>query len=368
MKDKTNKIRLTTMSTKAGCAAKFGPGNLAKVMAHMNPQEGKEDPNLLVGFGTCDDAGVYKIAPDYALIQTVDFFTPIVDDPYTFGAIAAANALSDVYAMGGTPLTALNICCFSTGLEPEVYAEILQGGLDKVREAGAALLGGHTVTDNEVKFGVSVTGYVHPDKVLTNGGAKPGDVLILTKPLGTGVISTAFKNGIIEEEAMAEAIGSMCTLNKGASEAAQLIGVNACTDVTGFGLSGHSYEVAAASRVSLRIDISKLPVMEGVSELIEKECIPGGGYANRSYYEKWVEFQGEINETQKALVFDPQTSGGLLISVPAGKSKALLEELQKRKTLCSRVIGEVLPEREGDIRMTYYDGGLPADTGREGCN
>lgn len=355
MKEENNKVRLTTLSTKAGCAAKFGPGNLAKVMAHMNMQERKDDPNLLVGFGTCDDAGVYKITPDYALIQTVDFFTPIVDDPYTFGAIAATNALSDVYAMGGTPLTALNICCFSTGLDPLVYAEILQGGLDKVTEAGAVVLGGHTVTDNEVKFGVSVTGYVHPDKVLTNGGAKPGDVLILTKPLGTGVISTAFKNNIIEEEAMAEAIASMSTLNKAAAESAQLIGVNACTDVTGFGLSGHSYEVAAASNVNIRINISKLPVMEGVLELIEKECIPGGGYANRSHYEKWVEFQGEISEIKKALVFDPQTSGGLLISVPKEKADDLVDELMKRKTLRSQVIGEVLPKTDENNYITYYE-------------
>lgn len=356
MKDKTNKVRLTTLSTKAGCAAKFGPGNLAKVMAHMNMQERKDDPNLIVGFGTCDDAGVYKIAPDYALIQTVDFFTPIVDDPYTFGVIAATNALSDVYAMGGTPLTALNICCFSTGLEPEVYAEILQGGLDKVTEAGAVVLGGHTVTDNEVKFGVAVTGFVHPDKVFTNGGAKPGDVLVLTKPIGTGVISTAFKNEIIGEDKMAEAITSMSTLNKAACEAARKIGVNACTDVTGFGLSGHSYEVASASNVNIRIDISKIPVMEGVLELIEKECIPGGGYANRSHYEKWVEFEGDISEIKKALVFDPQTSGGLLISVPKEKAEDLVKELKDRKTLRSQIIGEVLPKTDSDKYITYYEG------------
>ena len=354
--EEKNKVRLTTMSTKAGCAAKFGPGNLAKVMAHMNRQERKDDPNLIVGFGTCDDAGVYQIAPDYALIQTVDFFTPIVDDPYTFGAIAATNALSDVYAMGGTPLTALNICCFSTGLGPEVYAEILQGGLDKVTEAGAVVLGGHTVTDNEVKFGVSVTGHVHPDKVLTNGGAKPGDVLILTKPIGTGVISTAFKNEMIREEDMKEAITSMSTLNKAASEAAQKIGVSACTDVTGFGLSGHSYEVAAASNVNIRINISKVPVMEGVLALIEKECIPGGGYANRSHYEKWIEFEGDISDIKKALVFDPQTSGGLLLFVPKEKAFDLVKELQERGTLRSQVIGEVLSKTEGEKFITYYEG------------
>jgi len=257
--------------------------------------------------------------------------------------------------MGGTPLTALNICCFSTGLDPSVYAEILQGGLDKVTEAGAVVLGGHTVTDNEVKFGVSVTGFVHPDRVLTNGGAKAGDILILTKPLGTGVISTAFKNNIIEEDAMAEAITSMSTLNKAGAEAAQHIGVSACTDVTGFGLSGHAYEVAAASSVSIRINISKLPLMKGVLELIEKDCIPGGGYANRSHYEQWVEFEGAIAEAKKALGFDPQTSGGLLISVPKEKADALVTELEARKALRSQIIGEVLPKTEGSKYITYYE-------------
>lgn len=356
MENEKNKVRLTTLSTKAGCAAKFGPGNLSKVMAHMNMQERKDDPNLIVGFGNCDDAGVYRIAPDYALIQTVDFFTPIVDDPYTFGSIAATNALSDVYAMGGTPLTALNICCFSTGLEPEIYAEILQGGLDIVTEAGAVVVGGHTVTDNEVKFGVSVTGFVHPDKVLTNGGAKPGDVLILTKPLGTGVLSTAFKNQLIEEEDLEEAITSMTTLNKAACEAAVEVGVNACTDVTGFGISGHSYEVASASNVNIRIDISKIPVMKQVLDLIEKECIPGGGYANRSHYEQWVEFEGDISEVKKALVFDPQTSGGLLLSVPKEKADELVKALETRKTLRSQVIGEVFEKNESDKYITYYMG------------
>jgi len=348
-----NKVRLTQLSSKAGCAAKFGPGNLSKVMAYMNVQEQKYDPNLIVGFSTCDDAGVYRIAPDYALIQTVDFFTPIVDDPYTFGAIAAANALSDVYAMGGTPLTALNIFCFSTGMDPEVYAQILQGGLDKITEAGAVLLGGHTVTDNEVKYGVSVTGYIHPEKVLANRGAKPGDVLILTKPLGTGVISTAFKSGMLDEEGMQEAITSMSTLNKAASEVIQQIGVNGCTDVTGFGLAGHMYELASASNVKLKIKLSKLPVMQGVPKLIEKGCIPGGGYANRSHYEKWVAFEGNVSEVEKALVFDPQTSGGLLISVPGEKAEALVKALSEKNVLRYEVIGEVLERNESDRYITF---------------
>jgi selenide,water dikinase len=356
--EENKKVRLTEMSTKAGCAAKFAPGNLSKIMERMNMQERKDDPNLIVGFGTCDDAGVYKIAKDYALIQTVDFFTPIVDDPYMFGAIAATNALSDVYAMGGTPLTALNICCFSVGLDLDVYAQILQGGLDKITEAGAVLLGGHTVTDNEIKYGVSVTGFVHPERVLTNGGAKPGDVLVLTKPIGTGVISTAFKNKIIDECMMEEAINSMSTLNKTASEVMQSVGVNACTDVTGFGLAGHMYEMASASGVRCKADISKIPVMKGVFELIEKECIPGGGRANRKHYEKWIEFEGEILEVKRALVFDPQTSGGLLISVSKDKVKELVTELSKRNVLRSEIIGEVLSKSDEDKYITFTDGRL----------
>lgn len=348
-----NKIRLTETSTKAGCAAKFGPGNLSKILEHMKKQERTDDPNLIVGFGTCDDAGVYKIAPDFALIQTVDFFTPIVDDPYTFGVIAATNALSDVYAMGGKPLTALNICCFSTGLEPEVYAQILQGGLDKITEANALLLGGHTVTDNEVKYGVSVTGFVHPDRVLTNAGAKPGDVLVLTKAIGTGVISTAFKNKIIEEQMMEEAIESMSMLNKDASEVMQDIGVNACTDVTGFGLAGHMYEMASASNVNCKVNIPKIPVMKRVFELIEKDCIPGGGRANRKHYEGWVTFEGDIAETKKALVFDPQTSGGLLISVPKEKADALVTELVRRNVSRAEIIGEVCIKSDEKSYITF---------------
>ena len=338
----TERIRLTHLSSKAGCASKFGPGDLARVLSHLKDLESTVDPNLIVGIKTSDDAGVYRISPDYALIQTVDFFTPIVDDPYSFGQVAATNALSDVYAMGGKPLTALNICCFSTGVDPGVLAEILRGGAEKIIEAGAVLLGGHTVTDNEIKYGVSVTGFVHPGKVVTNAGAKPGDVLVLTKPLGTGILSTAFKNDAIGEEEFMEAVRSMTTLNKAASEVMQEVGVNACTDVTGFSLAGHSYEMASASGVQCRIFASELPFMAGVFEMIEKEFVPGGAYANRRHFGQWLGFKDGVPDVHKMAVFDPQTSGGLLISVGRDKAGILIDGLKKRDVLRAQIVGEVV--------------------------
>ena len=314
----------------------------------MKSAEKSIDPNLIVGLGTSDDAGVYRISADIALIQTVDFFTPVVDDPYYFGLIAAANALSDIYAMGGKPLTALNICCFSTGLAPEVLADILRGGADKIAEAGAVLVGGHTVTDNEIKYGLSVTGTVHPDKVIANAGARPGDVLVLTKPLGTGVFSTAFKNDAIGEFEFSRAVSSMAALNRGASEAMQEAGVNGCTDITGFGLAGHLYEMAAASGVRCKVDYRKLPFLEGLHELIEKEFVPGGAYNNSRHFGRFIKFSAGIPDTGKLAVFDPQTSGGLLISVPAEKADMLVKKLKEKRTLCAAIIGEVVEKLSGD--------------------
>jgi selenide, water dikinase len=338
------KIRLTKMCSKGGCASKFGPGELATVLSHLKNLESTVDTNLLVGLKTSDDAGVYRIAPDLALIQTVDFFTPVVDDPYTFGAVAATNALSDVYAMGGKPLTALNICCFSVGVDSGILAEILRGGVDKILEAGAVLLGGHTVTDNEIKYGVSVTGTVHPDKVVTNAGAKAGDVLILTKPIGTGILSTAFKNDAIGEEGFSEAIRSMTTLNKAASEVMQKVGVNACTDVTGFGLTGHLYEMASASGVQARIFAEELPLMDGLLDMIEKEFIPGGVYANRKHFGQWVGFSDKISDSYKMAFFDPQTSGGLLIAVPEEKADELVAGLKEQNVLRTQIIGQIMKD------------------------
>lgn len=341
------RIRLTKMSSKGGCASKFAPGDLSKALNRLRDNEDSSDPNLIIGLKTSDDAGVYRIAPDYALIQTVDFFTPIVDDPYTFGLVAATNALSDVYAMGGKPLTALNISCFSTSLDIEVLTQILQGGAEKVKEAGAILLGGHTVTDNEVKYGLSVTGFIHPDKVTSNAGAKAGDVLILTKAIGTGILSTAFKNDAIGEAEFAEAVSSMTTLNKAASEAMQIVGVNSCTDVTGFSLMGHMYEMASASNVHCRVFAAEVPFMDRVFELIEKEYVPGGAYANRRHFGPWVDFEEGISEVLKTAFFDPQTSGGLLISVEKEKADTLINELKKHNVLHTQIIGEIEEKSAG---------------------
>jgi selenide, water dikinase len=353
-----NKIRLTQLSSKAGCASKFGPGDLARVLSHLKDMESTIDPNLIVGIKTSDDAGVYRIAPDYALIQTVDFFTPIVDNPYTFGQIAATNALSDVYAMGGKPLTALNICCFSPGIDAEILADILRGGADKIRESGAVLLGGHTVTDNEIKYGVSVTGFVQPEKVVTNAGAKAGDVLILTKPIGTGILSTAFKNDAINEAGLSQAVQSMTTLNKTASEVMQEIGVHACTDVTGFSILGHTYEMADASAVQCRIFAADIPLMDGIFDLVAQEYIPGGTYANQRHFGQWVSFENEISEQQKMVLFDPQTSGGLLIAIEREKVDRLIAELKKAKVLRAQIVGEVVePHSEANVITVYNRGG-----------
>lgn len=305
-------------------------------------------PDLLVGLNTADDAGVFRISPDTALIQTVDFFTPIVDDPYLYGQIAAANSLSDVYAMGGRPVTALNICAFPDGeIEPEVIAKVLLGGHDKVAEAGAVVAGGHTVDDAEPKYGLAVTGVVHPDRVVTNAGARPGDRLVLTKPLGTGLMSDAY---IDEEEDVGEAdiregCESMALLNASASQAMVKHGAHACTDVTGFGLIGHGMGLARASGVSLRVRASAVPFFELAMALAERR--QGGGLRrNRMAYEPHVGFSGDVSEAWRRLLFDPQTSGGLLIAVAEGDAGALLTDLLAAG-LRAAEIGEVV-ERVGE--------------------
>lgn len=311
-------------------------------MCHLDKNTENRDPNLLVGFDMSDDAGVYQITPDLALVQTVDFFTPIVDDPFLYGQIAAANSLSDIYAMGGKPLTALSIACFSCSLDPKILVEILKGGEDKIKESGTILLGGHTVTDEEMKYGLSVTGTIHPAKVVTNSGAKPGDLLILTKPLGTGIITTAFKFDMITEAETKEATTNMATLNRDASEAMQRVGVNACTDVTGFGLIGHTCEMAQGSKVLIRIQSTAVPIMAGVLSLIEQEAIPGGAFSNRKYFQDWVTFEDAVSENLRIAFCDPQTSGGLLISVPKEKADELLAEINSGKESKAFIIGEVL--------------------------
>ncbi len=311
-------------------------------MCYLDKNTENRDPNLLVGFDMSDDAGVYQITPDLALVQTVDFFTPIVDDPFLYGQIAAANSLSDIYAMGGKPLTALSIACFSCSLDPSILVDILKGGEDKIKESGTILLGGHTVTDEEMKYGLSVTGTIHPAKVVTNSGAKPGDLLILTKPLGTGIITTAFKFDMITEAETKEATTNMATLNRAASEAMQRVGVNACTDVTGFGLIGHTCEMAQGSKVRIRIQSAAVPIMVGVLSLIEQEAIPGGAFSNRRYFQDWVTFEDAVSENLRIAFCDPQTSGGLLISVPKERADELLAEINKGKESKAFIIGEVL--------------------------
>lgn len=307
-------------------------------------------PNLLVGLSTADDAGVYRIAPDMALIQTVDFFTPIVDDPFAFGQIAAANALSDVYAMGGRPITAMNICGYpSDDIEPELIAEILKGAQEKVTESGAVLVGGHTVDDVEPKFGLSVTGMIHPDHVKTNAGAKVGDCLVLTKPLGTGLISDAYKNGEATEADMQIAVDSMVLLNRIAAEHMVTHHAHGCTDITGFGLMGHGLEMARASGVGFLIRASDVPRFDLAVRFAETR--QGGGLRrNRMARESRVRFDGDIEEPIRRLLFDPQTSGGLLIALAPEDTDALLEGLQS-SGVDARRIGVVVADHPGEIAV-----------------
>lgn len=309
---------------------------------------------MLVGLDTADDAGVYRLNPEQALVQTVDFFTPVVDDPYAFGQVAAANALSDIYAMGAKPLTVLNLVSFPVSkLDMSILAQILQGGSDKIREAGALLIGGHSIDDAEPKYGLSVTGIVHPERVLSNASAQPGDVLILTKPLGVGIITTGIKRGIVSPEAEAEVVRVMATLNKGASEAALKVGVHACTDVTGFGLLGHLREMMHASGTRAEIFAEKVPVLDSVWACIEQKAIPGGTKSNRRYLEDWVRFEEEVPESVRWVLVDAITSGGLLLSVSEEKAEALIAQLKAQDTPAYAAVGRVLAGDAGKIDVSY---------------
>ena len=287
------------------------------------------DKNLLVGHNTADDAGVYKLTDEIALIQTVDFFTPIVDDPYTYGQIAAANSLSDVYAMGGKPLTAMNVVAFSTSIFPDkVLVDILKGGGDKVIEAGAVTVGGHTITDDELKYGLSVNGIVHPEKVIKNSTAKAGDKLVLTKPIGTGIITTALKSGKELGDLYDRVCSVMMTLNNKASAAMQAVGVNACTDITGFGLMGHAMEMAKGSGVGIKLKGQVIPIFEEALALIKEGFVPGGTRANQAFLKDDVKIEGNYSDEHITLLHDAQTSGGLLISVAENKLELLIAELK----------------------------------------
>lgn len=325
----------------------MGPGTLHDLLAGLSV---KWDPNLLVGFETADDAGVYRLDDQTALIQTVDFFTPMVDDPYWFGQIAAANALSDVYAMGGRPMTAMNIVAYPTCGDLSVLREILRGGLDKIQEAGAVLVGGHTVDDNEPKYGLSVTGVVRPDSVIANRGVQPGDAIYLSKPLGTGVIATAIKAEMAEPEVVETATRSMAALNRGAMEIMTRVPTHAATDVTGFGLLGHLMEMAEASEVTITLQHSAVPMLPGSLDCARMGLIPGGTYSNRDYLASRVIHAGQVDRAVLDILYTPETSGGLLIAVPAGVASDL-EELARLADVKLTLVATASRRREMSIEV-----------------
>ncbi len=341
------KIKLTQFTHGLGCACKMQPADLEKVLSKL-PQA--TDPNVLVGNASGDDAAVYLVNPEQAIVQTLDFFTPIVDDPYDFGAIAAANALSDIYAMGAKPLFALNIVAFPVQRLPlEVLENILLGAADKATEAGISIIGGHSIDDTEPKFGMCVTGLVHPAKAWKNIGARPGDVLILTKPLGTGIISTAVKSGLAGESAAAEACKWMKQLNMKAAMAFLDIPVHACTDITGFGLAGHLSEMTRGSTVDAEITFANLPFMRQVKELALAGAIPGGTQKNFDFYSAWIVWNAVLSMTEKLMFCDAQTSGGLLVCIPAEYADQAIHELKKQGVECAVVIGRITGEGTGNI-------------------
>ncbi len=324
----------------------MGPEALAQVLRPLqNMFRAEEHPELLVGLEVSDDAAVYKINDELAVIQTLDFFTPVVDDPYDYGAIAAANAMSDVYAMGGEVVLALNICGFPPDLPPDIVTEILRGGAEKVAEAGGVLAGGHTLDDKEPKYGLAVMGLIHPNRVLAKAGARPGDMLVLTKPLGVGIITTALKGGVADPAHVAAAVKNMKTLNRDAARLIQQVGVHACTDITGFALLGHSHEMAEKSGVRLHFHVDRLPFLEGAMQYAEEWLFPGGACRNQSAYERWVDFGPGVSEEMQMLLFTPETSGGLLVAVPPDRLETLAALFTEEGHPCW-VIGEVL-EGEG---------------------
>ena len=335
-------IKLTKLAKCAGCGAKVGAGVLAKLLDGIKVHS---DPNLLVGFDKSDDASVYKVTDDLALVQTVDFFPPIDDDPYTFGQIAATNALSDVYAMGGEPKLALNIMAVPDSLPKEAVHALLRGGYDKVYEAGAIITGGHSILDDEPKYGLAVTGFVHPDRLLTNSGAKAGDVLFLTKPLGIGILTTAAKAELLEPEERARITALMTTLNKGARDVMVKYRVHACTDVTGFSLMGHGLEMAQGSDTELHIDTAQVDFLPRAVNFAEMGILPAGMYRNRNFAEGFVD-AGEVPLAVQDALYDPQTSGGLLIAVHPDDAEAMYAELKNAVPSAQR-IGTVEPYRGG---------------------
>lgn len=318
-------VKLTKLASCAGCGAKVGAGTLVHMLEGFQTHY---DPRLIVGYDKSDDASVYVLDENTALVQTTDFFPPIVDDPYLYGQIAATNALSDIYAMGGEPKLALNIMCLAPSMDKKDVQEILRGGYDKAYEAGAIITGGHTIQGAEPIYGLAVSGFVHPKKVLTNSGAKPGDVLILTKPLGIGILTTAAKADLVSDDVLKRIYTQMATLNKAARDIMVKYPVNSCTDVTGFSLMGHSFEMAQGSECSLHLKISQIPFHSEAYEMAEMGFIPAGAYRNREYAQAGVRIVGNVTRAMEDICYDPQTSGGLLMSIPKSHANACLKELQ----------------------------------------
>lgn len=347
MMEQEQNVKLTKLAHCAGCGAKVGAGVLAQLLEGIRTHQ---DPNLLVGFDKSDDASVYKVSDELALVQTVDFFPPIADDPYLFGQIAATNALSDVYAMGGEPKLALNLLCIPESMPKSAVHDLLRGGYEKVYEAGAIITGGHSILDEEPKYGLAVTGFVHPDRVLTNAGARPGDVLLFTKPLGIGVLTTAAKADLCPPEALQTAYTLMTTLNKAARDCMVRYEVHACTDVTGFGFLGHAYEMAQGSGVRLEIDTGAVDILPEALEFAKMGLLPEGMYRNRRYAEGAVD-PGEVPLAVQDVLYDPQTAGGLLMAVAPQDADALYRDLLAAVPSAQRV-GVVLPEDAGGKRIT----------------
>ncbi len=347
--DAPHDVALTELVENAGCASKISQADLKEALAGL-PQI--RDPRVLVGAASYDDAGVYRLDARSALVQTVDVFTPNVDDPYLFGQVAAANSVSDIYAMGGRPITALSIIGFPIEtLSPAVMNRILRGGLDKMREAGVVVIGGHSIKDDEVKFGFAVTGLIRPDRIVTNDRARPGDVLVLTKPLGTGVLSFARQLGRASAEAMAAVSRSMAALNKAAAEVMVELGVVTATDVTGFGLAGHLIEMAVQSGVTVEVEADRLPVFPEALDYIRQGVMSGALERNREYAAAFIEVGRNVGEELEGLLYDPQTSGGLLIAVPEKKAARLLEQLKKSRVKGAAAIGRVIARSKGKIMV-----------------
>ena len=343
------KIDLLQMVESGGCSAKISPKQLEEILKYLPLPS---DPNILVDIDTHDDAGVYKVNDDLALVLTTDFFPPVCSDPYEFGQIAAANSISDVYAMGGDPVLALNIMMFPAAKLPmEAYADILKGGFDKASEAGVRIIGGHTLDDYPPKYGLAVVGYIHPGKIITNAGVIPGDSLILTKPIGTGVILAGHRLGMVSDDNLAEAKRLMKLLNKTGAEVMKRYNIRGATDITGFGLAGHTLKMAKASKVSLIINMKEVPLIGNSYQLIDDGCIPGASFRNLDYAEKDIDFASDLDYNLKMIAFDAQTSGGLLFSAPSDKVNKILEDLRSAGLSDSKVIGYATEPEEKCIYL-----------------